>query len=266
MIKSVANSAKHGFQNAYIHSYEVRDYRGRRRIEPAWRTKRIDIAKSVEVALITKSEGIIVSREYKRGNYAHRVSFSTPVFPFHDEDELRPFLCAFSQKREMNLRGRSWEGIKWQATALCFNDGDIYSLKGTGHLLGNIPLHWVWVELSAMKSYEYIPFVEYEHIPFAGYGGLKTEDRFLDSLCHLHDAVSAFLWRERPRAIGLQLRKIGLINVNHEPLRRDRARETMAALYSLRNLLNGSIANYKTFLQAAHEWERPISLDRPDPI
>ncbi|KPJ68555.1 hypothetical protein AMJ44_06300 [candidate division WOR-1 bacterium DG_54_3] len=253
MIRSAGVPAKHGFQNAYIHAYEIHDYRGHRRIEPAWRTKRIDIAKTVQVALITKSEGIIVTRKYKRGNYAHRVSFSTPVFPFHDQDELRPFVCAFSQKRGM-LRERPWEGIKWQATALCLDDGDIYSLKGTGHLLGNIPLHWVWVELSAMKSYEYVPLVEYDHIPFAGYGGLRIENRFLDSLSHLHDAVSAFLWRERPRSIGWQLRKNKLINVNHEPLRRERARETMAALYSLRSLLNGSIANYKSFLQAAHEW------------
>ena len=254
MIKSSGVPAKYGFQNAYIHAYEVRDYQGRRHIEAAWRTKRIDIAKSVEVALITKSEGIIVSREYKRGNYAHRVSFSTPVFPFHNQDELRPFLCVFSQKRETNLRGRSWEGIKWQATALYLDGGDIYSLEGTGHLLGNIPLQWVWVELSAMKTYEYIPLVEYQHIPFVGCGGLKIENRFMDSLCHVHDVVNAFLWRERPSAIGWQLRKVGLINVNYEPLRRDRARETMAALYSLRSLLNGSISNYSTFLQAAHEW------------
>ena len=149
MVESVARPT-------FVRYLKVRDRSRHWRMRPIFGAENVILKESVQVAQLLKTDSMIFSRTYEKDGYRYRQSVLTPIFPFHNEDELRPFLSAFSQR--MSLRFKSWERAGWVSTALCMDNGGVCRIKDRGELLGNFPFYMIWAILSGRTEFKNIPF------------------------------------------------------------------------------------------------------------
>jgi hypothetical protein len=149
MVESIARPS-------FVRYGKVRDKSRHWRMRPLFKSEHVVLKESVQVAQLLKMDPTIFSRTYEREGYRYRQSVLTPIFPFHNEDEVRPFLSAFSQR--MSLRFKSWERAGWVSAALCMDNGGVCRIKEGGELLGNFPFYMIWAILSGRTDFKNIPF------------------------------------------------------------------------------------------------------------
>lgn len=149
MVKSVARPS-------FVRYGKVRDKSQHLRMRPVFGAKHVVLKESVQVSQLLKTDPMIFSRTYEREGYRYRRSILTPIYPFHNEDEVRPFFSTFSQR--MSLRFKSWERASWVSTALCMESGEVFRIEDKGDLLGDFPFHMIWAILSGRTKFKYIPF------------------------------------------------------------------------------------------------------------
>ena len=224
-------------RNNFVIYRNVRDKSRHWRGRPFFRAQHVTLKKSVQVAQLLKTDPTIFSRTYEQDGYRFRQSVLTPIFPFHKEDEVRPFLSVFSQR--MSLRFKSWDKKSWVSTALCMVSGQVYRIIDKGEPLGNFPFYMIWAILSGR------PEADYKHSPFSRRSAKALNDiyKVIKGLFWVKNDESPWdpkLFFERDLVEIFELREGAFVRPDQ-----DLSVKKLSVLYTMKDLLQESIQDLK---------------------